>query len=85
MTLYYFHFQNGSRMILDAEGMDLPSRADALERATHLATDLLRDGDIVCDWRRSAIRVEDQNHCRVLRVPMASVQARASRQRLRAQ
>lgn len=86
MTLYYFHFQSGSKVVLDEEGVRLASRADALERATRLATHLLEEGSLACDWRRSSIRVEDAQQRAILRRPMASIRARDRRQRhIRAQ
>ncbi|MBY0295234.1 MAG: hypothetical protein K2X71_04210 [Methylobacterium sp.] len=83
MTTYYFHFQSGRRMILDPEGIELASPADALERAARLATDLLCEDELACDWSRSAIRVEDQHQRRVFKLAMTSVRARRSRLRAR--
>ncbi|MFE1602873.1 DUF6894 family protein [Methylobacterium sp. ID0610] len=85
MALYFFHFQNGSRLVRDVDGVNLDSPADALERAARLATGLLGERKIVCDLRHSAIQVEDLHHRRVLNLSMTSVQARESRQRARAQ
>ncbi|AWN46669.1 hypothetical protein DK419_10385 [Methylobacterium terrae] len=81
MTVYYFHFQSGRRLIIDPEGVELSSLADALEVAAKLAAGLLDDREVACDWTRSAVRVEDQHQRRVLRLPMASVRARDSRSR----
>ncbi|KMO11923.1 DUF6894 family protein [Methylobacterium platani] len=81
MTVYFFHFQSGHRLIMDPEGVELQSPADALEVAAKLAAGLLGDREVACDWRRSAFRVEDQHQRRVFRLPMASVQARDNRSR----
>jgi hypothetical protein len=81
MTVYYFHFQSGRRLIIDPEGVELRSAADALEVAAKLATGLLDDGEVACDWRRSAFRVEDQHQRRVFRLPMTTVRARENRSR----
>ncbi|WP_244276455.1 DUF6894 family protein [Methylobacterium indicum] len=81
MTVYYFHVQKGRRLILDPEGVDLRGPADALEMAAKLASGLLDDGEITCDWTHSAVRVEDQHHRRILRLPLTSVRARDSRSR----
>ncbi|WP_128564859.1 DUF6894 family protein [Methylobacterium crusticola] len=83
MTLYYFHFQSGDRLIVDPEGIDLTGPADALEMAAKLAADLLADREVACDWARSAFRVEDQHRRRVLRLPLAAVRAKAGRRRAR--
>ncbi len=49
--------------------------------AAKLASGLLDDGEITCDWTHSAVRVEDQHHRRILRLPLTSVRARDSRSR----
>ncbi|KMO29429.1 hypothetical protein VP06_24730 [Methylobacterium aquaticum] len=81
MTVYYFHFQSGRCLIMDPEGVELQSMADALEMAAKLAAGLLDDREMSCDWARSAFRVEDQHQRRVLRLPMTTVQARGNRHR----
>jgi hypothetical protein len=81
MTVYYFHFQSGGRLIMDPEGVELRSAADALEVAAKLAAALLDDGEVACDWTRSAFRVEDQHQRRVFRLPMTTVRARENRSR----
>ncbi|ACL62391.1 DUF6894 family protein [Methylobacterium nodulans] len=84
MALYFFHFQNGPQLVRDVDGVYLASPADALERATRLAEGLLGEREIECDLLRSAIRVEDQHHRRVLCLPMTCAMARENRQRARA-
>ncbi|WP_288587837.1 hypothetical protein [uncultured Methylobacterium sp.] len=81
MTVYYFHFQAGRRLILDPEGVELASPADALEMAAKLAAGLLDDSEVACDWTHSAVRVEDQDQRRIFRLPLTSVRARDSRSR----
>lgn len=81
MTVYYFHFQSGRRLILDPEGVELRSTADALEVAAKLAAGLLDDREMSCDWARSAFRVEDQHQRRVFHLPMTTVRAREIRSR----
>ncbi|MCF4129395.1 DUF6894 family protein [Methylobacterium sp. SyP6R] len=81
MTVYYFHFQSGRRLIIDPEGVELQSTADALEVAAKLATGLLDDREMSCDWTRSAFRVEDQHQRRVFRLPMTAVRNRDNRSR----
>ncbi len=81
MTVYFFHFQSGRRLIIDPVGVELSSPADALEVAAKLAAGLLDDREVACDWTRSAFRVEDQHQRRVLHLPMTSVRARDSRSR----
>ncbi|KMO37220.1 hypothetical protein VQ03_19580 [Methylobacterium tarhaniae] len=81
MTVYYFHFQSGRRLILDPEGVELQSAADALEVAAKLAAGLLDDREVACDWARSAFRVEDQHQRRVFHLPMTAVRARDNRSR----
>jgi hypothetical protein len=80
MTVYYFHVQAGARLIVDPSGIDLAGPADALEAAARLAADLL-DDNLPGDWAWGAIRVEDEQRRRILRVPMASVRARAERRK----
>ncbi|KMO28927.1 hypothetical protein VQ02_30675 [Methylobacterium variabile] len=81
MTVYYFHFQSGRRLIEDPEGIELQSPADALEVAAKLAAGLLDDGEAAFDWKQSAFRVEDQHQRRVFHLPMTTVRARDSRSR----
>ncbi len=79
MPIYYFHFQLGSRLILDTEGIALNCPADALERAARLATDLLADLDARPCCRDGAVVVEDEHHQQILRVAMTSIRARSER------
>ena len=81
MTVYFFHFQSGHRLIMDPDGVELQSTADALEVAAKLAAGLLDDREMSCDWARSAFRVEDQHQRRVFRLPMTTVRDRDNRSR----
>lgn len=52
MSLFYFHLNDGDRLIPDQEGTDLPDHAAAHEHATIVAREIMRNGKLrsLC-WR----------------------------------
>jgi hypothetical protein len=63
MALFYFHLNDGERVIQDREGTELPNHAAAHEHAAIVAREIMRNGKLRSLWRRLAVCDAEHQPC----------------------